>query len=209
MEKLDLRKQYKNLYLPSAKQIEVVDVPQFKFIMIDGMVHKGEKVDQSQDFAQAMEAMYGMSYTLKFASKLRNENPIDFTVMALEAQWWVANDDFEFGKPDDWLFTAMMLQPEHITCEMFEGALSQLEKKRPSPALRKLRFETFYEGPSIQVMHIGPYSAEPATIERMKTFMRENGYLRNGKHHEIYLGDPRRADPSKLKTVLRQPFRKV
>ena len=208
MEKLDLRSQYKNLYSPSAKQISVIDVPKFKFIMIDGMVHKGEKVDQSQDFAQAMEAMYGMSYTLKFASKLRKENPVDFTVMALEALWWVANDDFEFGKPADWLFTAMMIQPEHITIEMFEQALAQLEKKRPSPALKKLRIEPFCEGQSIQVMHIGPYSAEPVTIDRMKAFMRENGYIRNGKHHEIYLGDPRRADPSKLKTVLRQPIKK-
>jgi hypothetical protein len=74
--------------------------------------------------------------------------------------------------------------------------------------LNKLRFETFCEGPSIQVMHIGPYSAEPATIDRMKAFMKENGYVRNGKHHEIYLGDPRRADPSKLKTILRQPIKK-
>lgn len=208
MDKLDLRKQYRNLYLPSAKQIEVVDVPQFKFVMIDGVVKKGEKVDQSQDFSQAMEVLYGMSYTLKFASKLRKENPIDFTVMALEALWWVANDDFEFGKPDDWLFTAMMMQPEHITNEMYEQALVQLEKKRPSPALKKLRFETFCEGSSIQVMHLGPYSAEPATIERMKAFMHENGYVRNGKHHEIYLGDPRRAEPAKLKTILRQPVKK-
>jgi len=209
MEKIDLRKQYKNLYLPSAKQIEIVDVPQFKFVRIDGVVRKGEKVDQSRDFAQAMEVMYGMSYTLKFASKLRKENPIDFTVMALEALWWVANEDFEFGKPDDWLFSAMMMQPEHITNEMFGQALAQLEKKRPSPALKKLKFEPFCEGPSIQVMHIGPYSAEPATIDRMKAFMKENGYIRNGKHHEIYLGDPRRANPAKLKTVLRQPVKKI
>ena len=208
MEKIDLRKQYKNLYLPSDKRIDIVDVPEFKFIMIDGMVHKGEKVDQSEDFAQAMEAMYGMSYTLKFASKLRKENPIDYTVMALEALWWVANDDFEFGKPADWLFRAMMMQPEHITVEMFEQALTHLEKKRASPALKKLRFESFCEGTSIQVMHIGPYSEEPVTIDRMKAFMHENGFVRNGKHHEIYLGDPRRADPSKLKTVLRQPIKK-
>jgi hypothetical protein len=209
MEKIDLRKQYQGLYHPSAKKIEEVDVPSLKFVMLDGIVRKGEKVDQSEDFSQAMEAMYGMSYTLKFASKLRKENPIDFTVMALEALWWVANDDFEFGKLDNWLFTAMMMQPDHITNEMFEQALTQLGKKRPSPALRKLKFETFREGPSIQVMHLGPYSAEPATIDRMKAYISENGYVRNGKHHEIYLGDPRRANPSKLKTILRQPVRKV
>jgi hypothetical protein len=209
MEKIDLRKQYHGLYHPSAKKIEEVDVPPLNFIMIDGIVRKGEKVDQSEDLSQAMEALYGISYTLKFSSKLRKENPIDFTVMALEALWWVANNDFEFGKPDDWLFTAMMMQPDHISNEMFEQALTQLGKKRPGPALRKLKFKTFREGPSIQVMHIGPYSAEPATIDRMKKYMHENSYIRNGKHHEIYLGDPRRADPSKLKTILRQPIKKA
>jgi len=208
MEKIDLRKQFQNLYRPSAKKIEEVEVPPLKFVMLDGIVPKGEKVDQSEDFSQAMEALYGISYTLKFASKLRKENPIDFTVMALEALWWVAHVDFEFGKPDEWLFTAMMMQPEQITTEMFEEALVQVGKKRPNPALKKLRLETFSERLCIQVMHIGPYSTEPVTIDRMKAYMHENGYIRNGKHHEIYLGDPRRADPNKLKTILRQPVKK-
>jgi hypothetical protein len=209
MDKLDLRKRYKNLYQPTAKEVALVDVPEFHFVMLDGMIHAGEKVDASPEFTQAMEAMYGISYTLKFASKLRKENPIDYTVMALEALWWVKGDDFEFGKIEDWYFSAMMMQPDHITQAMFEDARNQLEKKRPNPALAKLRWTTFKEGLSIQVMHIGPYSTEPATIDRMKAFMKENDLVRNGKHHEIYLGDPRRADPAKLKTVLRQPVRKA
>lgn len=209
MEKLDLRKQFKQLYLPSAKAVAIVDVPEFKFVMIDGMIHAGEKVDASPEFSQAMEAMYGISYTLKFASKLRKENPIDYTVMALEALWWVKGDDFEFGKSDDWYFTALMMQPDHITAEMFEDARQQLSKKRPHPAIAKLRFAPFTEGLSVQVMHLGPYSAEAPTIERMKLFMKEHQLTRNGKHHEIYLGDPRRADPAKLKTVLRQPVKPV
>jgi hypothetical protein len=209
MDKLDLRKRYKHLYQPTAKEVVLVDVPEFNFVMLDGMIHAGEKVDASAAFAQAMEAMYGISYTLKFASKLRKENPIDYTVMALEALWWVKDDNFEFGKIEDWYFSAMMMQPDHITQAMFEDARNQLEKKRPNPALAKLRWITFKEGLSIQVMHVGPYSAEPATIDRMKTFMKENDLVRNGKHHEIYLGDPRRADPAKLKTVLRQPVQKA
>lgn len=208
MEKIDLRKQYKNLYQPSAKKIELVEVPEFKFAMIEGIVRKGEKVGESPEFVQAMEALYGLAYTLKFASKLRKENPIDFTVMSLEALWWVKNDDFAFGKPDDWHFKAMIMQPEHITEEMFKEALIQLEKKRPNQALAKLQIEHFAEGQSVQVMHIGPYAEEASTIERMKLFMKENGLVRNGKHHEIYLGDPRRADPVKLKTVLRQPVKR-
>ena len=205
MEKLDLRKQYKNLYQPSAKDVVLVDVPEFHFVMLDGIVRAGEKVNASPEFTQAMEALYGISYTLKFASKLSKVNSIDYTVMAVEALWWVKGDDFEFEKIEDWYFTAMMMQPNHITQAMFEEARNQLAKKRPNPALGKLRFNTFKEGQSIQVMHIGPYSAEPATIDRMKTFMKAKNLERNGKHHEIYLGDPRRADPAKLKTVLRQP----
>lgn len=209
MEKQDLRKQYKNLYQPSAKDVILVDVPEFQFVMLDGIVRAGERVNASPEFTQAMEALYGISYTLKFASKLSKVNPIDYTVMAVEALWWVKGDDFEFEKIEDWYFTAMVMQPAHISRAMFEDARNQLEKKHTNPALGKLRLNAFKEGRSIQVMHIGPYSAEPATIDRMKIFMKANNLERNGKHHEIYLGDPRRADPSKLKTVLRQPVRKA
>jgi hypothetical protein len=209
MDKLDLRKLYRQLYQPSLKEVMLVDVPEFQFVMIDGIVHAGQKVDESPEFTQAMEALYGISYTLKFASKLRREDPIDYTVMALEALWWVKDDDFDFSKVEDWYFTAMVMQPPHITQVMFSEALTQLERKRPGPALAKLRLEPFLEGQSVQVMHIGPYSTEPATIERLKDFMQENGLVRNGKHHEIYLSDPRRADPAKLKTILRQPVKKL
>lgn len=207
MDKLDLRKQNKNLYSPSAKQAEIVEVPAFRFAMIDGIVKANESPSTSVDFADAMQALYGIAYTLKFASKLRKENPIDYTVMALEALWWVENDVFDFNKKQDWYFTAMIMQPPHITAEMFSAALEQLKKKKPSPALAKLRLETFQEGTSIQIMHIGPYSAEPATIEKMKSFMQEHSLTRNGKHHEIYMSDPRRSAPEKLKTILRQPVK--
>jgi hypothetical protein len=103
----------------------------------------------------------------------------------------------------------MILQPDHITEAMFQEALALLSKKKLSPALDKLRLQTFHEGLCMQIMHIGPYADEPATIARMDAFAQENGYVLHGKHHEIYLGDPRRADPGKLKTVLRHPIKRV
>ena len=209
MNKIDLRKELKYLYQPSAKKVEVVEAPPLKFAMLDGAIEPGLTPGSSPGFQQAMEALYGISYTLKFASKLRKENPIDYTVMALEALWWVEDGEFDIKRPDNWHWTAMMLQPDHITGEMFQQALAQVRKKKDSPALDKLRFQTFHEGLAMQVMHIGPYADEPATLARMDAFARENGYAYRGKHHEIYLGDPRRGDPAKLKTVLRHPIQKA
>jgi hypothetical protein len=205
MEKLDLRKQFKHLYLPSAKQVELVEVPPLQFAMVDGEIEPGVLPGLSPAFQEAVQALYGITYTLKFMSKLRAENPIDYKVMALEGLWWVDEGDFDITRPGDWRWTVMIMQPDHITETMFQEALEQLRKKKPGPGLDKLRLETFEEGLSMQIMHIGPYAEEPATIEKMHAFAAENGYSLRGKHHEIYLGDPRTADPAKLKTGLRQP----
>lgn len=205
MEKIDLRKELKHLYAPSAKAVSVVDVPSFQFVMIDGEIGVGETPETSQTFQEAMGALYGASYTLKFMSKLREVDPVDFKVMALEGLWWVDSGEFDFNAAVPWKFTLMMLQPNPVTVEMFQDALAQLEVKRDSPALSRLRFERFHEGLCIQIMHIGPYSEEPRTIEMMKDYARENGYRYRGHHHEIYLGDPRRARPERLRTALRQP----
>jgi hypothetical protein len=209
VRKLDLRKQLKNLYVPSAKKVEIVDVPEFSFAMIDGQVEPGKTPDTSQEFQNAIQALYGISYTLKFTSKLRKKKPIDYTVMALEGLWWVDSGEFDFNKKDQWRWTIMIMQPEHITETMYQEALKQIRKKKPNPALDRLRLERFREGLSMQTMHIGPYAEEPRTIEKMKAFAQENGYSFRGKHHEIYFGDPRRTKPERLKTVLRQPIQKV
>ena len=205
MTKLDLRKQYKHLYQPGAKKVEVVEVPAFQFAMVDGQIEAGNSPGISPGFQQAVEALYGIAYTLKFNSKLSKENPLDYTVMALEALWWVEGGEFDISRPESWRWTAMILQPDHITPEMFQQGLAQLRKKKDGPALDLLRFETFHEGLSVQIMHVGPYAEEPATIKKLHAFARENGYRLRGVHHEIYLGDPRRSNPAKLKTVLRQP----
>jgi hypothetical protein len=210
MKKLDLRKELKYLYTPSSKKIESVDVPAFQFVMVDGKIETGMSPGTSPGFQEAMQALYGISFTLKFNSKLSKENPIAYPVMALEGLWWVEDGQFDITKPGNWHWTLMMLQPDHITEALFEGALHQVvEKRGDSPTLARVRFESFSEGLAMQTMHIGPYTAEPATIEKMHTYAREKGYRLRGKHHEIYLGDPRRSAPEKLKTILRQPVEKI
>jgi hypothetical protein len=212
METLDLRKQYKHLYQPSAKKIEVVQVPRLQFAMVDGAIEKGRKPDDSPGFQDAIQALYGVSYTLKFTLKKRTVNPIDYPVMALEGLLLLAAGEvFDITIKDNWAFTLMILQPDVINSETFEEARAQVLKKRgESAALSNLRLAYFEEGLCAQVMHVGPYASEPATLERMRAFLDENGYHDcvglGGRHHEIYLGDPRRADPAKLKTVLRHPI---
>ncbi len=206
MPKMDLRKELKYLYAPSAKQVALVDVPEFQFAQIDGAIEPGQAPGTSPAFEQAMSALYGITYTLKFMSKQRADDPIDYTVMTLEGLWWVEEGEFDITQPGNWRWTMMILQPEHITPAMFAEGLAQLRKKRgDSPALDKLRLARFHEGLALQIMHIGPYANEPATIARMDAFAQEKGYRMIGKHHEIYLGDPRNAAPEKLKTILRHP----
>jgi hypothetical protein len=214
MKTLDLKKQYKHLYQPSAKKVELVQVPKLQFAMIDGAIEKGSEPGKSALFAEATQALYGISYTLKFMLKKRKTDAIDYPVMALEGLWWVQDGIFDITIKDNWFYTLMILQPEVITKDIFDEGLGQVRKKRgDSPALSKLRLMNFEEGLCIQTMHIGPYAAEPATVERMRAFAEENGYRDcvglGGKHHEIYLGDPRKGDPAKLKTVLRHPVEKI
>ncbi len=213
MEKLDLRKQLSHLYQPSTKQVSLVDVPAMQFIMADGAIEPGQSPGSSPSFQEATQALYSLAYTLKFMVKQRKTEPIDFGVMALEGLWWIESGEFNIRNPGNWLWTLMIMQPDFISEGNFQDALAQIRKKKPQPGLEKLRFGTFHEGLSAQLMHIGPYATEPASVDRLHTFMAENG-LRDriglgGKHHEIYLGDPRRGDPEKLKTVLRHPVERI
>ncbi len=210
MKNLDLRQELTQFYAPSARKVEIVDVPEFQFAAISGAIEPGSEPGNSPAFASATQALYGISYTLKFASKLRKEEPIDYPVMALEGLWWVEGSEFTLERKDNWLWTLLILQPEHITAEMFEAARNQVRKKQgDSRALAQLELQRFREGLCVQTLHIGPYAEEPATMARMNTFAAERGYVMYGKHHEIYLGDPRRSAPEKLKTVLRHPIEKA
>lgn len=202
MSKIDFKKEMKHLYQPSARQFEIVDVPPMHFLMIDG---HGDP-NTAQAYQQAIEALYAMAYALKFMSK--KEKGMDYVVPPMEGLWWVENmAEFSTEDKDAWDWTMMIMQPEGVTPEMFERAFKQVEKKKDLPALPKLRLETYHEGLSVQILHIGPYAAEGPTIARMHAFIAENGYEPAGKHHEIYLGDPRKVAPEKLKSVLRQPIR--
>lgn len=214
MKILDLKKELKYLYQPSAKKVELVTVPCLQFAMIDGAIEKGKEPGNSPAFQEVTQALYSISYTLKFMLKKRKTNAIDYPVMALEGLWWVEDGMFDITVKDNWFYTLMILQPAIITKDAFAEGLEQVKKKKgDSPALAKLRLAEFEEGLCVQVMHIGPYATEPATVENMHAFMAENGYRDRvslgGKHHEIYLGDPRKADLAKLKTVLRHPVEKM
>jgi hypothetical protein len=201
---LDYKKELKHLYRPSAKKFEVVDVPPMNFLMIGG---HGDP-NTAQEYPEAIEALYAVAYALKFASK--KEKGMDYVVPPLEGLWWAENmEAFTTGDKSAWDWTMMIMQPERVTRDMFEHALKQVEKKKDLPALSKLRLEAYHEGLSVQILHIGPYAAEAPTIAGMHAFAAENGYQLAGKHHEIYLGDPRKVAPEKLKTVLRQPVRKI
>lgn len=207
MDKMDLRKQFKYLYNPSAKKVEVVDVPSLQFAMVAGIIPPHEGPGESADFQEAVAALYGISYTLKFMIKKRAEEPIDYPVMALEGLWASESGVYNPAVRDTWLYTVMIMQPDFITSALFEEGRGQLLKKKPGPGPARVRLETFHEGRCIQVMHVGPYATEPDTVARMDAYAAEHGYTLHGRHHEIYLSDPLRTDPQRMKTILRHPIK--
>lgn len=203
MGKVDLKKELKHLYNPSTREVSVVDVPPMNFLMIDGA---GDP-NVSPEYQQAMEALFSLSYALKF--RVKKETGVDYTVMPLEGLWWTDDPtQFSMSNKGIWKWTAMIMQPEYVTPELFEEVLAEVRRKKGLPALDRVRFETYHEGLSAQIMHIGPYAAEEPTVARLHRFIRDNGYELNGRHHEIYLSDPRRTAPERLRTVLRQPVRR-
>lgn len=208
MEKIDLKRVYKHLYSPSAANPSIVQVPDLPIVAIDGRIELGQSPSDSPQFVESIQAIYGAAFTLKFASKLRKENPIDYSVMPLESLWSTDSGTITFPMSEAWNFTLYIVQPEHITGQMFAEAIEKIRAKKDSPALAKLRFARFEEGECVQIMHIGPYSAELPTVEKLHAFARDEGYDLLGRHHEIYISDPSRTAPEKLKTIIRQPVRR-
>ncbi len=195
----DLKKEQKNLYAP-PREPSIVEVPPMRFLMIDG---QGDP--NGADFARAIETLYSVAYTLKFSMKAQGA---DFTVMPLESLWWAGNPEAFLSRDmSEWQWTAMIRQPGTVTTEMLTEAKAAVAKKKDLPALGLLRLETLAEGRCVHMMHIGPYNAEGPVIEKMHDFMRAHDLEFAGKHHEIYLSDPRRTAPERMKTVLRQPVR--
>lgn len=204
MSKIDLKKDLKHLYNPSKKDFSVVEVPPMNFLMIDG---RGDP-NKSADYQAAIEALFNLSYTLKFMVK--KSDITDYAVMPLEGLWWV--DDVHqidlWDKKDEWYWTAMIMQPNVVTAEQVAAATEEVQRKKAPSALDKMRFERFDEGLAAHILYIGPFADEKPTIDRLHHFITEGGNQLTGKHHEIYLNDFRRTAPEKLKTVIRQPMRK-
>lgn len=205
MTKIDFKKELKHLYRPSSKEFVVVDVPPMDFLMADG---HGDP-NTAQEYQDVVEALYATAYKLKFMSK--KELGKDYVVPPLEGLWWAEDMDLFTTERDknQWDWTMMIMQPEWVIKEMFDEACQQVAKTKNPPALPRLRLETYYEGLSVQIMHIGSFDDEGPIIHKMHhEFLPANGYEESGKHHEIYLSDPRKVAPEKLKTILRQPVRK-
>ena len=204
LTKLDLKKDLKYLYNPSAKAFGIVDVPPMDFLMIDGT---GDP-NTAPEYKDAIEALYSVAYTLKFA--IKKGQGVDYPVMALEGLWWADNmAAFMTSDRENWRWTMMIMQPDVVTADMVANAIHEAQAKKGLPAVSKMRFESFHEGTAAQIMYFGPYKDEGPTIARLHAFIHEQGGELSGKHHEIYIGDPRRAAPEKLKTVIRQPMHKA
>jgi len=201
--KIDYKVEFKSVYAPSAKAVSVVDVPAMNFLMVDGAGNP----NSVPEYGEAVTALYAVAYAIKFAVKKQLE--ADFTVMPLEGLWWAEDmDTFITRAKEEWQWTMMVMQPNIVTPEMVQTCIEETAKKKELPALPKLRFVSYAEGTAAQIFYVGSYDDEAETIAKLHRFIEDNGYTLAGKHHEIYLNDPRRVAPEKLKTVIRQPFRR-
>ncbi len=206
MEKIDFKKSLKHLYQPGKADFELVDVPEMQFLMIDGHGDPNNAIE----YQHALEALYTAAYKLKFLSK--KQLKLDYVVPPLEGLWWAEDMDAFTTQRDKsrWSWIMMIMTPEWIAPELFAQALEAAAVKEPPAALDKLRLEAYREGLSAQILHIGSYDDEAPTLARLHhEWMPANGLDFNGLHHEIYLSDPRRVAPEKLKTVLRQPVKQI
>ena len=202
MSKIDLRKDLKHLYRASSKEVVQVEVPTLRFLMIDG---EGDP-NTSPRYAEAVEALFSVSYTAKFMVK-KGAQKIDYAVMPLEGLWW--SDDMSAFIDNDrrkWRWTMMIMQPHFVEEAVLDAATAEVKRRKSLPAQSDVRLESFTEGSCAQILHVGPFSEEGPTIQRVHDFISERTALA-GKHHEIYLSDIRRADPARWKTILRQPMK--
>ena len=202
MAKIDLKKDLKHLYHAPSKEPVEVTVPPLNYLMVDG---RGDP-NSAPEYSQAVEALFAVSYTAKFMVK-KGPQAIDYGVMPLEGLWW-ADDMSAFVANDrtHWQWTMMIMQPSFVTKDLLAAAIGDVRKKKSLPAIDKLRVETFDEGRCAQILHVGPFTDEGPTIERLHAFIDARAG-RAGKHHEIYLTDIRRAEPAKWKTLIRHPMR--
>ena len=199
--KIDFKRELRELYLP-GRTPSLVEVPEMTFLMVDG---QGDP-NTTAAFGEAINALYAVAYGVKFAVRRMSSGGIDFGVMPLEALWWSADaPTLRLDDKSEWHWTAMIMQPAPVTAAIVKDACAEAARKRPTPGLALLRHQRFAEGTAAQVLHIGPYGEEGPTIRALHEFIAASGYTPSGKHHEIYLGDPRRCAAEKLRTIIRQP----
>ena len=198
--KLDLTKEYKPYYTAKTSP-QIVEFGEAKFLSIEG---KGEPA--GKEFTSKIEALYPLAYGIKMPMKKEGK---DFTVAKLEGLWWVESDKPALEVPrEKWRWKLLIRMPEFVTSENVEKAKAEVIKKKGIELIDEIKFEKVTEGKCVQILHIGPYLTEHEAIAKMKKFMEDNNLLENGIHHEIYLSDPRKVVPEKMKTILRQPVKK-
>jgi hypothetical protein len=199
MPKLDFRCEHKALYAPAPKAFSTLDVPVLTYFMIDGA---GDP--HAEAYHEAVEALYAASSALKALSKAAG---LDYVVSPLESLWWTDDGkEFPQGDRSAWRWTAMIAIPDAVSADLAQEAIERAKDKKALPALGHMRMETLEEGRCAQILHVGPYTEQVAALSRLHhEFLPQNGFAPLGKHHEIYLTDPRRTAPEKLKTILRQP----
>lgn len=201
MGKIDYKKELKQLYTASASLPTLVDVPTLNYLRIDGT---GDP-NTSRAYQNAVEALFSLAYTIKFAIK-KGSMALDYAVMPLEGLWWMDDmKQFSVTRKDEWKWTLMIMQPSLVTQPMVETCRSALARKKDLAALSSVEFAAFKEGKAAQILHVGPFSEEGPTIQKLHEFIAAQGLKLAGKHHEIYLSDIRRAAPAKWKTLIRQP----
>ena len=192
-------------------QPEIINVPKMLFVMADGEGAPDSSAEGNTDFQNAMQALFGIVYTIKFWDK-KYPAPKDyakFTMAPVEGLWWTkSGHNFDLKNPDDWQWTVMLRLPEFVTAEYFQEVVDNCVSRKQSDIYKRARLEYFTEGTCVQILHIGPYDKEQPNIEKMHAFAIESGYRLDGRHHELYFGDPRRTAPEKLRTILRQPIQK-
>lgn len=210
MDKMDYKKAFNDLYLPPAEPMEII-VPEMTFIAVDG---KGDPNEPNGEYSNAVELLYALSYTIKMSKKGGKvpEGFFDYVVPPLEGLWWYDDGGpFRFEGKSHFCWTAMIRQPEFVTQDVFLWASREALKKKPGLAVSLVRLNRFSEGRCVQCMHLGPYDSEPETVLKMQAFLHSHGlaadFSDTRRHHEIYLSDPRKTAPAKLKTVIRHPVR--
>ena len=207
---IDFKKTEKELYMPKTTP-SIVDVPEMTFIMVDGSGNP----NTSEEYKNALEILYGLSYGIKMSKKsgTQPEGYFEYVVAPLEGLWWYKDGGVitDISDKDSFCWTSMIRQPDFVTAEAVDLAKFALSKKKPGLDLSIARLEKFTEGLCAQIMHIGSYDNEPVTTAILEKHIEESGYRTDftaaRRHHEIYLGDPRKTAPEKLKTVIRYPIR--